>query len=48
MRDVQVWCVKIDTLDEMDAFAKKYGQIILKERHQTLLRQIEIYDDYRE
>jgi hypothetical protein len=48
MRDVQVWCVKIDTLDEMNAFAQKYGQIILKERNQTLLRQIEIYDDYRE
>lgn len=37
-----IYCVNINTLEEMMAFIGKYGMIVLKED------EIEIYDDYRE
>lgn len=46
--DVQVWCVKIESIDEMNSFAGKYGPIVLDTDCHTLLHSIEIYDDYRE
>jgi len=48
MEDVQVWCVKIDTIDELNSFVKRYGDLVLSESNNTCLPMIEIYDDYRE
>ena len=43
------WFVKIDTLEELINFYKKYGGIIITQSwHNKEEMQIEIYDDYRE
>jgi len=36
------WCVEIKGLDDLIAFVRKYGKIVLRDNA------IEIYDDYRE
>lgn len=43
------WFINIDTLEELLAFQKKYGNIILTTdwRNPNVL-ELEIYDDYRE
>lgn len=46
--DEHAWCVKIDTLDELNSFAEKYGDLVLTVHYFTGLPMIEIYDDYRE
>ncbi len=37
-----IWAVKIDTIEQLIKFSKKYGKMIFTEKS------IEIYDDYRE
>lgn len=43
------WCVEINNLDELLAFNKKYGDLILsRTESEPSYPEIEIYDDYRE
>lgn len=43
------WYVKINTLEELISFEKKYGDLIISENWDNKKEmQIEIYDDYRE
>jgi hypothetical protein len=46
---VDAWFVEFDTLEQLEAFWKKYGDLVLRESwddKESLA--IEIYDDYRE
>lgn len=46
-----VWVIEIDTLEQLNKFAKKYGEIIVRiydEVNNDIVGRIEIYDDYRE
>lgn len=43
------WVVEINTIEELMAFCKKYGDIIISEQScEMKFNEIEIYDDYRE
>lgn len=43
------WTIEINSLEELIAFRKKYGEIILTaSRYPEIDNEIEIYDDYRE
>lgn len=43
------WYIKINTLEELLAFYKEYGDLIISENLDNKEEmQIEIYDDYRE
>ena len=43
------WYIKINTLEELIAFEKKYGHLIISENWDNEKEmQIEIYDSYRE
>ena len=45
--DIVDWTVEINSLDELNAFAEKYGELVISiEPHGSPW--IEIYDDYRE
>ena len=43
------WVINIDTLEDLLAFVKEHGEIVLEhEQHATLgMHSIEIYDGYR-
>jgi len=43
--DRRVWCVDLNGLDDVLAFAEKYGSIIIGT---GVIPEVEIYDDYRE
>lgn len=44
-----VWTIKIDTLEELLVFFKKYGSLIIKTSYENDdIYEIEIYDDWRE
>lgn len=48
-RKVKRWVVDIDTLEQLNAFFKKYGKIIIQEEFGIPNQlAIEIYDDWRE
>ena len=43
------WTIEINTLEELIAFRKKYGELVLTfSRIPEIDYEIEIYDDYRE
>lgn len=45
----EVWCIKINTLEELLKLQDKYGEIILQKCWENNnLWELEIYDDYRE
>lgn len=48
--DVTEWVVEMNTLEELNAFADKYGKIIISPIGEVddEFPEIEIYDDYRE
>lgn len=55
LEDKDCWVIKIETLAELLALQEKYDDIILKERYSyqdpdygISVKEIEIYDDYRE
>ena len=51
-RETQEYNIEINTLEELVAFAKKYGDLVLKDDNdygkEKDIPSIEIYDDYRE
>lgn len=45
------WFVKLDTLEDLHNFIRKYGKVVIQEREAEYPEhpfEIEIYDDYRE
>ena len=45
----KIWCIKINSLEELLALQDKYGKIILSTSYENNnIRELEIYDDYRE
>ena len=51
-RETQEYNIEINTLEELVAFAKKYGELVFKDDNyygkEKDIPSIEIYDDYRE
>ena len=41
------WIIEINSLDELIQFSEKYGELIITGNYKGL-KEIEIYDDYRE
>lgn len=48
MGEEKIFTMEINTIDELAAFAHKYGQIIIIPNEELELPEIEIYDYYRE
>lgn len=47
--DTPAWFIEINTLEELIAFADKYGDLVLTHHaYNEKERLLEIYDDYRE
>ena len=45
----EIWCIKINSLEELLKLQDKYGDIILTTCFKNNnIRELEIYDDYRE
>lgn len=45
----EIWCVKINSLEELLEFKNKYGDLIIKESFcNDSINEIEIYDTWRE
>lgn len=45
----EIWCIKINSLEELLKLQDKYGNIILTRCFKNKnIRELEIYDDYRE
>lgn len=47
--DQLLWTIEINTLEELNSFIKKYGEVVITENKcDSESMGIEIYDDYRE
>lgn len=46
--DRERWCITINSLEELNAFHEKYGQLVYGSDYSSGTPSIEIYDDYRE
>lgn len=45
----QGWAIKINTMDDLEAFVKKYGDVVINTPgRRSEIYTLEIYDDYRE
>ena len=45
----EIWCIKINSLEELLELQDKYGNIVLTTCYENNnIRELEIYDDYRE
>lgn len=45
----EIWCIKINSLEELLNLQDKYGDIVLSRCYKNNnIRELEIYDDYRE
>jgi hypothetical protein len=47
VEDREAWVIEINSLEDINKLAKKYGELIISENYITQLPNIEIYDDYR-
>ena len=48
---MDVWTIEIDSIDELIALSRKYGEIIIRDHYldiNDMYPTLEIYDDYRE
>lgn len=42
------WFIELNSIEEINKFVKKYGDIVIKPPSDSIFYKLEIYDDYRE